>query len=301
MKKPCLAVIGHPIDHSLSPKIQNEFLEKLSATDSSFKDWTYFKFDIRPEELQRAIPLFIEQDFRGLNITAPHKVSVVPLCKELSPLAKKIGAVNTLELMEGGWRGHNTDGFGLDYACFEGLQFHIKEFKTIAILGAGGAARAAAFRALEQGCKDLWLSNRTPEKAESLKADLLPAACGSINTFNASEKDWRDYDLPLVVNCTTEFEVSPFDVRLLPERSYVFDMAYRDGRKSSLASACAKSGIKFSNGLAMLYWQAAKSFQIWTGSQSALIERDQYARSAQIPEFDLDGDCIDYEKHDYFE
>lgn len=114
-----LAVLGHPIRHSISPAMHNAALDELSKTDKKFATWKYFRFDIPPADLPRALELFHKKKFRGLNLTVPHKVIAFGLITTgklpgaIDPAARPIGAVNTLLATDHGWQGFNTDGHGL--------------------------------------------------------------------------------------------------------------------------------------------------------------------------------------------
>ena len=107
-----LAVIGHPIQHSVSPAMHNAALAQLRETDSRFIDWAYYRFDIAPEDFAQALALFHKRCFLGLNLTIPHKVQVLDLIQDVSPDAQSMGAVNTLVWNELGYDGFNTDGYG---------------------------------------------------------------------------------------------------------------------------------------------------------------------------------------------
>src|SRR5262245_43707262 len=108
-----LAVLGHPIGHSISPAMHNAALGELAQRDSRFADWKYFRFDIPPEQLPRALELLHAKKFRGVNLTVPHKIIAFDRVVEVDSAAQPVGAVNTLKWSERGWHGFNTDGYGL--------------------------------------------------------------------------------------------------------------------------------------------------------------------------------------------
>ncbi|MDR1789377.1 MAG: shikimate dehydrogenase, partial [Opitutaceae bacterium] len=114
-----LAVAGHPIAHSLSPRMHNAALRELSGGRPAFRDWRYHAFDIPPSGLAEALGLFHAKGFRGLNITVPHKVAALAAIGDATEGARLAGAVNTLEWLPGGWRGHNTDAHGFSRAVGE--------------------------------------------------------------------------------------------------------------------------------------------------------------------------------------
>ena len=108
-----LAVVGHPIAHSLSPVIHNAALAELAQTDPRFRDWRYHKFDIAPGDLPAALAAFHRLNFRGLNLTVPHKSLVVDHLAKSDSFVRAAGAANTITYFEDGWHGANTDGYGL--------------------------------------------------------------------------------------------------------------------------------------------------------------------------------------------
>ncbi|MES1194545.1 MAG: shikimate dehydrogenase, partial [Opitutus sp.] len=135
-----LAVIGHPIAHSLSPVIHNAALAALARTEPRFRDWRYFKFDIAPGDLPAALAAFHRLNFRGLNLTVPHKSLVVEHLAKSDAFVHAAGAANTLTFFEDGWHGANTDGYGLTHSLQQALGAGLPGAHVI-LLGAGGAAR----------------------------------------------------------------------------------------------------------------------------------------------------------------
>ena len=142
-----LAVLGHPVAHSLSPPMHNAALADLAARDPQFAHWRYFKFDVEPRDLRTALPRFHACGFRGLNLTIPHKIIAVELVARIDPAAAEAGAVNTLRRLDEGFEGFNTDGYGVSRAVTEDLGMTIAGSPVI-LLGAGGAARATAVTAM---------------------------------------------------------------------------------------------------------------------------------------------------------
>ncbi|HEY9249354.1 MAG TPA: shikimate dehydrogenase, partial [Rariglobus sp.] len=108
-----LAVLGHPIKHSVSPPMHNAALARMAADDPRFATWRYFRFDIAPDDLPAALEKFHARGFAGLNLTVPHKIIAFDRVATLDPAARPIGAVNTLRRTSAGWHGYNTDGYGL--------------------------------------------------------------------------------------------------------------------------------------------------------------------------------------------
>jgi shikimate dehydrogenase len=259
-----LAVLGHPVGHSLSPRMHNAALAALAGRDSQYATWRYFRFDIDPADLGRALPLFHTRGFHGLNLTVPHKVIAVPLLRKIDPAARAAGATNTLVRQPEGWQGHNTDGYGLASALRETLGLELRGANVL-LLGAGGAARGAAVECLQGGCASLSIANRTPKNLGALLRALAPLA-GKVpmTAFDPLK-------LPagaLVVNATSSGlkpdDPMPVDLALLPTPAAVFDMIYNPPETPLLRQA-RSLGIPAANGLAMLVHQGAKALEHWTG------------------------------------
>ena len=278
-----LAVLGHPIKHSISPAMHNAALAELARTarDSACADWRYFRFDVPPADLPAALPRLHAAGFHGLNLTVPHKVVAFDCIAQIDPDAVAIGAVNTLLRIPTGWRGFNTDGYGLATAIRETLGLELTGAHVI-LLGAGGAARGAAVECLRCGCVSLSIANRTPANLDSLLSLLAP-----LNRAEASAKagagkiPLRGFDpakppadLPanaIVINATSAGlrpdDPAPLDLTALPRPAAVFDMIYNPPVTPLLAAAALK--IPSANGLAMLVHQGAKSLEIWSGVSAA--------------------------------
>ena len=158
-----LAVIGYPIEHSISPYLHHAALRQLSESKTIFSDWEYHKIEARVDELKTLLPRLAELGYRGINLTIPHKVEVLSLLDEIDPEAESMGAVNTLSWQDNKWIGSNTDGYGFQRAVEASFGRPLKEY-CILVLGAGGAARAAAMKCLFVGCEEIWLTNRSQER-----------------------------------------------------------------------------------------------------------------------------------------
>ena len=264
-----LAVLGHPITHSLSPVMHNA---ALARDHPHFHDWHYVRFDVPPADLPAALELLHQKKFRGLNLTVPHKILAFERVAQIDPAALRVGAVNTLVWTERGWRGHNTDGYGLAAAVRETLGRELASSHII-LLGAGGAARAAAVECLQQHCASLWIGNRTRTNLDTLLAVLAPLA-GKIplRDFLAATPSASIPGGALVINATSAGlhagDAPPVDLRKLPRPASVFDMIYNPPETPLLTQARAL-GLPRANGLAMLVHQGAKSLEIWTGVPAA--------------------------------
>ncbi len=267
-----LAVLGHPIEHSVSPPMHNAALAQLARADPAFATWRYFRFDIAPADLPAALELFHVKKFHGLNLTVPHKVIAFDRVAEVDAAARPLGAVNTLRWTPRGWHGFNTDGYGLASAVRETLGRELAGTHVI-LLGAGGAARGAAVECLTRGCASLWIANRTVENLDALLALLAPVA-GKIPLHGFAPAT-PPADLPsgaLVINATSAGlrpdDPAPADLAALPSVAAVYDMIYNPPQTRLLRQA-SSLGLPHANGLSMLVHQGAKSLEIWSGAPAA--------------------------------
>lgn len=262
-----LAVLGYPVKHSVSPAMHNAAIAKLKRQSSRFNDWAYYRFEVKPEDLHQALPLFHQKSFLGLNLTVPHKVLAMDTIKGVSPDGERMGAVNTLVWNELGYDGFNTDGYGLKTGLEVDLAARLKGAHVI-LLGSGGAARAAAVQCLLDDCAQLYVGNRSPERLSGL-IDVLSAMPGShsVQTFALGQ---LPTDLPqsgIVVNATSlglqADDPAPIDVSQLPRGWKVYDMIYNPQQTRLLKDAEAH-GLATANGLSMLVHQGARSLEIWS-------------------------------------
>ncbi len=263
-----LAVLGHPIKHSISPAMHNAALAALAQHDARFADWRYVRFEIHPDDLPRALELLHAKQFRGVNLTVPHKVIAFDRVAEIDPAAQPVGAVNTLLWTERGWRGHNTDGYGLAAAVRETLALDLAR-SPIVLLGAGGAARGAAVECLQRRCASLSIANRTRENLDVLLATLAPVAGDvPVRGFAPSEPPADLSAGAIIINATSaglrDTDPLPIDLAVLPRPAAVFDMIYNPPQTPLLRAASAL-GIRTANGLSMLVHQGAKALEIWSG------------------------------------
>ncbi|NBB79404.1 MAG: shikimate dehydrogenase [Verrucomicrobia bacterium] len=262
-----LAVVGHPIAHSVSPAMQNAAIAKLREHDSRFSDWAYYRFDIAPDDLAEAIPLFYKNNFLGLNLTIPHKVQAMDLIYGVSPDAERMGAANTLVWGEHGYDGFNTDGYGLKTALKADLGIDLKG-ATVILLGSGGAARAAAVQCLLDGCARLYIGNRSVERLGQLMSAIESMPGGDrVVAFPLSEPPGHLPDEGVLINATSlglkADDPAPYDAASLPAGWAVYDMIYNPAATELLKTAAA-SGLGVANGLSMLVHQGARSLEIWS-------------------------------------
>jgi shikimate dehydrogenase len=238
-------------------------LAELLPTHPELTGWHYHKLHIKTEELSEALPLLLKLGFKGVNLTIPHKVAVIDLIDDLSPAATKAESVNTLVADGQNWKGYTTDGEGFLHALREYAQ-HDVQGREVLILGAGGAARAVAATCLDHGCERLTIANRDVAKAEALAGALKDTRVIAQSLASVSKVSPQ----AVIVNCTAlglqPQDPSPLDPALLQPQQFVFDTTY--GKQvSALRQAAQKIGARHCDGRAMLRWQGALAFQLWTG------------------------------------
>ena len=277
-----LAVVGRPVAHSLSPAIHNAALAEMAKTLPQFADWRYFKFDIAPEDLPRALGQFHRCDFQGLNLTVPHKSIAVEHLLASDAFVRKAGAANTLSAIPGGWRGANTDGYGLATALKEQLGRPLANTPVI-LLGAGGAARGAAVECRDAGCSELWIGNRTQATLTTLLDELGTSPRGELHGFDLAHPPAHLPADALVINATSlglkPGDPAPVDLVKIPRPAGLYDMIYRPPQTALLRQAAAL-GIPHANGLSMLIHQGARSLGIWTGATVPVDVMQAAARAA---------------------
>lgn len=270
-----LAVVGHPIAHSLSPVMHNAALQSMALNDPRFRDWRYFKFDIAPEKLPVALKLFWEKKFLGLNLTVPHKSLALAHLSTTDDFVRAAGAANTLTRIRSGWWGANTDGYGLAFALRLDLGEPVRG-SDIILLGAGGAARGAALECLRAECRSLWIGNRTIASAKKIITDLKPfTGATACHTFDPAELPTEIPAGATVINATSlglaASDAAPIDLNRLASPARVYDMIYRPAQTTLLRQAAALS-IPHANGLSMLVHQGARSFQLWSSGVTPPVD-----------------------------
>src|SRR5260370_27419800 len=160
-----LGVFGDPVEHSLSPQMQNAALKHCKI------DMQYARFQISPEELREVINLIRKLEFVGVNLTTPHKISALELLDVADDNVKRVGAVNVIKVEAGNLHGFNTDGRGFALAIREVFSVDLRDLRVM-ILGAGGAARALALQCAKENSERLVIANRSFEKAQKLAYQL---------------------------------------------------------------------------------------------------------------------------------
>lgn len=259
-----LGVIGDPIAHSISPALQGAGLRELGINA------TYDRWHTTAADLPARVASFREPDVLGANVTVPHKQAVMALLDAITPLAARAGAVNTIIRRGTQLHGDNTDVYGFRESLRE-VRPDIAG-KTVLILGAGGATRGVIL-ALDSGNPArIVVANRTPERTERLKADLLPTVIEATALDDAALATIFP-ETDILINATSVgwgdgqhlFAPDLFDA--LPDNALVMDLTYRD--TPFLAEARSR-GRETLDGFNMLIYQGARSLEIWT-SQTAPV------------------------------
>jgi shikimate dehydrogenase len=259
-------IMGWPVSHSRSPTLHNFWLDEHGI------DGAYVPLPVRPEQLERGLRALPILGFRGCNITLPHKEAALAIVDKVDPLARRIGAVNTVVVMpDGSLEAHNTDAFGFR----ENLRDLAPDWYPAAgpavVLGAGGAARAVTAALTELRVPEIRLVNRTLERAEALARDLSgPGGFGT--RISAHEWDARADALDgagVLVNTTTlgmtgapELDI---DLSQLPLAAVVIDVVYVPLDTPLLVEA-RRRGNRTVDGLGMLLHQGRPGFEAWLGT-----------------------------------
>lgn len=258
-------VIGWPISHSQSPRLHGYWLAKHEI------DGAYLPLAVEPGQIENALKGLIALGFRGANVTIPYKEKVIPYLDSISPLAEKIGAVNTLIITNGKIHGTNTDAPGF-IANLRAQAPNWSGKGRVAVLGAGGAARGICAALADAGVDEIILLNRTVEKAADLARDLQSLLPTPIIAKSFSPESWAAVApaCDLMVNTTSLGMVNhpPLEIDLepLPDHAVVSDIVYAPLETELLKAARAR-GLTAVDGLGMLLYQAREGFGAWFGTQ----------------------------------
>jgi shikimate dehydrogenase len=259
-----LAVIGDPIGHSRSPQMHNPALQACGI------DAQYIRVQVPVGRVAEAFRQFAQCGFLGVNITIPHKFEALDAVDVLDPLARQLGAVNTLAIRDGRFYGYNSDGPGFLRSVKEAFGADVKDLRVLILGAGGGAGRAVAVQSALSGCQKLLLVNRSQAKAEMVAGEIHTLGCCPETTV----VPWDDEALraalantDLIVNATS-LGMKPDDAKLLPAdalqaRHLVFDMVYRAGGETPLLADARLAGARTVDGLTLLLHQGGISFEHW--------------------------------------
>ena len=255
-----LAVLGDPVEHSLSPPMQNA---ALSARQLPYR---YDRLLVPPPELAIAFGCLRQLDFIGWNLTLPHKIAGYALVDRLDPEAEALGAINTVVNQDGVLIGFNTDGRGLRAALTDAFGIDPAQSR-IALLGAGGGAGQASARFLANlRPRKLLLVNRTAEKMEPLRRQL--AANADVSFWDFDQLQGIFFEADLIINASSQGLTGAaldWDPQWLRPEHRVFDMAYRSASDTPLVAWARRSGVPAVDGRLMLLHQGAFAFEHWFG------------------------------------
>ena len=252
-------VLGWPVSHSRSPRLHGYWLERLGI------DGAYLPLAVAPEHLESVVRALPRMGFAGANVTVPHKEAVMALVDHLDPLARRIGAVNTIVVRpDGSLEGRNTDAFGFLENLRGGGAAWTPQNGPAVVIGAGGAARAVVAALTDAGLPEIILANRGRERAEALASDLG----GPVRVVDWAERADILDGAALLVNTTTLGMTGQssldLDLAALPTTSVVNDIVYVPLETDLLARARAR-GNPVVDGLGMLLHQAVPGFEAWFG------------------------------------
>lgn len=269
-----LGLIGDPVEHSVSPHMQNSALEAMDL------DYVYVAFKVPKNRLSEAMKGLKALGIKGINVTIPHKRRIMKHIDEIDETAKKIGAVNTIKISEK-TKGYNTDGRGALRALKS--EAEKPEDKRTLILGAGGAARAIAFTLAEKGAR-ITVSNRTPEKAKELSNEITQKTGKRVKNVEQSKERLKTVlkESDILINSTSVGMHPKDDETILKSAQMhsgltVMDIVYNPV-KTRLLREAEKSGAKTIDGLEMLVQQGASAFEIWTGRSPPIKTMRKAAR-----------------------
>lgn len=254
--KPRFAVMGKPIDHSLSPLIHQYFAEQTGIA------LVYDKILIDVDQFEQQVRTFFDEGGRGLNITLPCKQKAFSMAYQTTSRSAQAKAANTLWMKSGKLHADNTDGIGL----LRDIQRHVTiAGKTILLLGAGGAARGVLGTLLRANPKALTLVNRTFKTAKQLQSEFSKANVCAWDDLTTHAQQ-QTYDL--VINATSaSLDGDPLNLplALLASKPFCYDLAYRKAGPTPFVAWAKDRGCEAMDGLGMLVEQAAEAFFIWHG------------------------------------
>lgn len=270
-------IIANPVEHSMSPVLHNYYAERTG------KDMVYVPFKVPEESVEQAIAGAYAMNIQGMSVTVPHKQSVISYLADIDADAKAIGAVNTLVRMDGGYKGYNTDAAGLLRAMKEdGI---VISNRPCILLGAGGAAKAAAYILAKEGAEEIVILNRNVSRAKELAEDINRLMGRSLTTARAIS-DWEA--LPkkkyLVVQTTSvgmhpNTEQAPIeDAAFYELAEAAVDVIYTP-METKFMSLAKAAGAKVMGGLNMLVYQGVIAYELWNPEVTVRAEDMDGARN----------------------
>lgn len=263
-----ISLFGYPLRHSISPQFQQAALDYFSIQAR------YIINPIPTDQLEQEVEHLRGGNYIGANVTIPYKEIICSMVDALDSNAKTVGAVNTIAKEGTQLIGYNTDGYGFVRSLEERAGFNLTG-KSVLMLGAGGAARSAAFAMANKNVDSLVIANRTLDRAESLVNIVVPRI-SKVEAILLERAREVSLDVDLIVNATSigmnyslEEKNTPLKSCEINPRSLVYDMVYTP-LMTPLMSAANESGAKILGGLWMLIYQGASSFNLWTNKKAPI-------------------------------
>jgi len=252
-------LLGWPVAHSRSPTIHNYWLKEHGLAGR------YVLFAVPPEKLSIALPGLAALGLRGCNVTTPHKQAVMPMIQSVDPLARRIGAVNTIVVdKDGALKGFNNDGNGFIQSLRDARPTWRPDSGPIVVLGAGGAARAVVASLADQGAREIRIVNRTAERAQAIASEYGPP----VTAYEWEQRGEILADVALLANCTNQGMAGKPALEISLDRlspgAIVGDLIYTPPETPLLAAARARGNLTV-NGLGLLLNQARPAFHAWFG------------------------------------
>ena len=254
-------LIGNPVEHTLSPLIHN------SLSEITGKNMIYVPFLVEPQNLEDAVKGAYALHLLGCNVTVPYKNQVIPFLKEVDDLAMRMGSVNTLVETDGGYKGYNTDMSGLLRAMQSDGVSIVDE--DIIVLGAGGVGRAVVFMCIANGARNVYLLNRTREKAIQVAEEVNQSfGTKKVQAFALSEYEKLPQKKFIVMQCTS-FGLYPNtedvvidDPNFYEKIEIGYDLIYNPWETKFMRLVKEHNGKAY-NGLKMLLYQAIDAYEMW--------------------------------------
>lgn len=266
-----VGLLGKPLTFSFSPKMHNTTFKSMDL------NYYYFSIEVDNENLEDVIKGIRHMNYAGFNVTKPNKVKVLKYLDEIDDLASKIGAVNTVKIVDGKLIGYNTDGEGYVESLRHELGFE-PDGKIVTILGAGGAGRAIAFTLANYGAKKIYILNRTIENSQKVAEEVNANINNCAEYIHLSDDNLKACidKSDIIINATgvgmsPHIDRTPFSKELLYPDIIVSDITYNP-LKTKLLEEAEEVGCRIHNGVGMLIYQGAKAFELWTGIDAPVKE-----------------------------
>lgn len=262
-----LCVIGHPIEHSMSPIMHNAAIQDLGL------NYIYIAFDVPPNKLKEALKGFKSLNIKGINVTLPHKENAIEFIDKVDEIAQRIGAINAIKNENGLLIGRNTDAEGANKALLN-ARCEITG-KNVVLIGAGGAAKAISY-SLASDTNKITVINRSEDRAKKLVSELKSKMDLNIESKKYSEIILKEEisNADLLINATPvgmfpAIDISPVSKKALHRELFVFDLIYNP-LETQLIKDSKEIGCQTLSGLDMLVNQGALAFEWWTNKKPNL-------------------------------